>query len=146
MKLNKIKVNYSEFCYFFTLSRKEQIQYWFNLYDELDAKPGKLDTEKLRGFFDMIKDLEEEAPDLEALKRQDIEADREKIDVMIDDEIIMMESNSIRAIRQVTSRFMQFGYILQRDIKSERMFRRDKVTKYLRVFKIIDQIQSFSLS
>ena len=146
MKLNKIKVNYSEFCYFFTLSRKEQIQYWFNLYDELVAKPGKLDTEKLRGFFDMIKDLEEEAPDLEALKRQDIEADREKIDVMIDDEIIMMESNSIRAIRQVTSRFMQFGYILQRDTKSERMFRRDKVTKYLRVFKIIDQIQSFSLS
>jgi hypothetical protein len=59
---------------------------------------------------------------------------------MIDDENIMIEANSLRAIRIVANRFMQSGYILQRDKQTEKMFSKDKVTKYIRVFYIVDQI------
>jgi hypothetical protein len=52
----------------------------------------------------------------------------------------MIEANSLRAIRVVMNNFMQSGYILQRDKQTEKMFSKDKVTKYIRVFNIIDQI------
>jgi hypothetical protein len=153
IKLEKLKINYSEFCYFFTLTRKEQIAYFFSLYDSIDQKRGDLDVEKLKGFFKMLKDVffkmlkdVEDNPPLTSKTSKTKDDNEEKIDVMIDDEIIMLESDSLRAIRDVATRFMQFGYILERDKKSEELFKRDKVTRYLRVFKIIDQIQSFSLS
>jgi len=145
IKLEKLKINYSEFCYFFTLTRKEQIAYFFSLYDSIDQRRGDLDVEKLKGFFKMLKDVEDNPP-ITSKKSKTKDSNEEIIDVMIDDEIIMLESDSLRAIRDVVTRFMQFGYILQRDKKSEELFKRDKVTRYLRVFKIIDQIQSFSLS
>lgn len=145
MKLEKLKINYSEFCYFFTLTRQEQLSYFFSLYDSIDAEKGNIDVEKLKGFFKMLKEVEDDVTPSpkDSKQKQDNE---EIIDVMIDDEIIMLESNSIRAIRDVATKFMHFGYILERDKKSEELFKRDKVTRYLRVFKIIDQIQSFSLS
>ena len=59
---------------------------------------------------------------------------------MIDDEIIMIEANSLRALRLVKNRFIEAGYILQRDVEQEKMFRKDKVTKYMRIFYIVDQI------
>lgn len=145
MKLEKLKINYSEFCYFFTLTQKEQLTYFFSLYDSIDPKRGDLDIEKLKGFFKMLKDVEDNTTTTPKDSRQKRD-NEEIIDVMIDDEIIMLESNSIRAIRDVATKFMHFGYILERDKKSEELFKRDKVTRYLRVFKIIDQIQSFSLS
>jgi hypothetical protein len=40
----------------------------------------------------------------------------------------------------VKDRFIEAGYILQRDIEQEKMFRKDKVTKYMRIFYIVDQI------
>ena len=58
---------------------------------------------------------------------------------MIDDQNIMIESNSLKALRFVTYKFIESGYILRRDISIEKMFRKDKVTRYLRVFKIINQ-------
>ena len=51
----------------------------------------------------------------------------------------MIESNSLKALRFVTYKFIESGYILRRDLAVEKMFRKDKVTKYLRVFKIINQ-------
>ena len=96
--IQKIKVNYSEFCYFFTLTRQEQLNYFFSLYDLIDPKNKRVDMNKLKGFFEMMKDLE----DTPIKQKKTQEDDHEKIDVMIDDEIIMLESNSIRAIRSVT--------------------------------------------
>jgi hypothetical protein len=170
--IHKIKVDYSEFCYFFSLSRKEQVSYFFSLYDAVaveDIVKDEMDWNKLKNFFDSLKAIEDAEEinesdeteddqnvdddinddgddDDDDLSNQLEQYDKQKIDVMIDDEIIMMESNSIRAIRIVVTRFIEFGYILQRDVKSEKMFKRDKVTRFIRVFKIIDQIQGFSLS
>jgi hypothetical protein len=80
-----------------------------------------------------------------AVKSTSIEADEttkhyNRVDVMIDDEIIMVEANSLKAMRHVINRFMQSGYILQRDIEQEKMFRKDKMTRYMRIFYIVDQI------
>jgi hypothetical protein len=124
------------------LTRQEQLNYFFSLYDSADPLNQQMDMNKLQGFFEMLKDIEDVPLD----HKQQEKHDHEKIDVMIDDEIIMLESNSIRAIRSVISRFAEFGYILQRDHTSEKLFKRDKVTRYLRVFKIIDQIHGFGLS
>ena len=66
------------------------------------------------------------------------------VDVMIDDENIMIESNSLRAVRHVIYKFMESGYILRRDIVLEKMFRKDKSTRYIRVFKIINYSYLFS--
>ena len=59
---------------------------------------------------------------------------------MIDDDNIMIEANSLRALRDVINRFIESGYILRRDLALEKSFRKDKVTRYMRVFYIVDQI------
>jgi hypothetical protein len=58
---------------------------------------------------------------------------------MIDDETIMIETNNLKALRHVIFKFIETGYIIQRDIVLEKMFRKDKMTKYLRIFRIINQ-------
>jgi len=65
---------------------------------------------------------------------------------MIDNEFIMIESNSLKSIRIVITRFMESGYMLSRDIESEKMFKQDKRTRYLRVYQIIDQTTGICLS
>ena len=42
--------------------------------------------------------------------------------------------------RTIVYKFIESGYILQRDKNMEKAFKRDKITRYMRVFKIIDQI------
>ena len=68
------------------------------------------------------------------------------VDVMIDDENIMIESNSLRALRHVTNKFMESGYMLQRDLATEKLFRKDKTTRYMRVFRIINFTNSICLN
>jgi hypothetical protein len=70
----------------------------------------------------------------------------EFVDVMIDDENIMIESNSLRAVRHVVYKFAESGYILQRDLSTEKMFRKDKTTRYIRVFRIINYANSMCLN
>ena len=65
---------------------------------------------------------------------------------MIDDQNILIESNNLRAVREVTNHFMESGYILARDRKLEKMFRKDKITRYLRVFTIISQVTTICLN
>ena len=62
-----------------------------------------------------------------------------QVDVMIDDQNILIESNSLKALRIIRNRFIENGFILLRDEDTEKMFKKDKFTKYLRVFKIINQ-------
>jgi hypothetical protein len=66
----------------------------------------------------------------------------EKVDVTIDDTNIMIETNSLKALRHVSYRFVESGYILQRDRLTEKMFQKDKLTKYIRVFRILNYTSS----
>jgi hypothetical protein len=58
----------------------------------------------------------------------------------------MIETNSLKALRYTIYKFFEIGYILNRDEETEKMFRTSKNTKYIRIFKIIDQGPSICLN
>jgi len=126
--ITKHEINYLE-----TLDDQGRLDYLFSIYD---AEIKRVITPAdLAGFFEAVKEnLEQQNEQLE------FPADSKRVDVLIDDDNIMIEANSLRAIRIVVNRFIESGYILRRDIALEKSFRKDKVTRYIRVFYIVDQI------
>lgn len=134
-------INYAEYSYFKQLNATDKVLYLFETWDAAIARSAGID---LNSVFELIResiDSGSTIPDnLEAA------ADIDAVDVMIDDENIMIESNSLRATKHIIYKFMESGYILRRDTKMEKMFKKDKVTRYLRVFKIIDQTATICLN
>jgi hypothetical protein len=130
-----IHVNYSEYQYYLTLNRADRVKYLFDIYDSEQTKQSGLD---LSTFFDSVKQyiIEEESHPI--ISYDDSMQDVDRVDIMIDDENIMIESNSLKAMRHVIYKFVESGYILRRDIMMEKSFRKDKITRYLRIFRIID--------
>lgn len=130
----------------------EQLRWLFDTYDSTTKQTGIMD---LSAFFKDVKDeLEQynnslpmhvEEFDIKETA-QSADNDIDFVDVMIDDENIMIESNSLRAVRHVTNKFMESGYMLQRDLATEKMFRKDKTTRYIRVFRIINYTSSLCLN
>ena len=138
-KFESINVSKDEYNYFKTLSAQEQLDYVFTLY--ASAAVGV----DLAGFFNAIHNSLQDTNNTDDANKNTTDnvvtpSNHDRVDVMIDDEIIMIEANSLRAMRHVINRFMESGYILQRDIEQEKMFRKDKITRYMRVFYIVDQI------
>lgn len=140
-KIKNIHVNYSEYCYFDYLSESEGVDYFFQLFEGQSAK-SKLD---LGGFFTQINEEYINDEPLVQLKN-DIPDHSNRVDIMIDDEYLLIESNSLKAVRIVMTKFMESGYVMSRDKKSETMFKPDKTTRYLRVYTIVGQIPGISLS
>jgi len=140
---NTMVVNYAEYSYFKKLTKNERIQFFFELYDAAMIKQqGNIDLSK---FFGAINDsLTDSFTDSESTysEQHELSDGVDHVAIMIDDENIMIESNSLRALRHITYKFFESGYILRRDKETEKMFRKDKVTKYLRIFVIVDQISS----
>ena len=137
----------SEFEYFKKLKSREQLQYFFELYDaNIQRSTGTLD---LKAFFESVRDTLINESNTDTTSIQTIPDHNEKsdrIDIIIDSENILIESNSLRAIRHVINKFVESGYILKRDVVMEKTFRRDKITRYMRIFKIIDQITPICLN
>lgn len=137
-KFEQLLINKQEYNYFSTLTSIQKLDYFFALYEaEIQSviTPGDLSA-----FFSAIKENLEESDAVTENQIDNVTDNEHRVDVMIDDETIMIEANNLRAIRIVVSRFIESGYILKRDHSMERSFRKDKVTKYLRVFYIVDQI------
>ena len=143
--LEHINIKDAEFNYFITLSPSDQLTYFFELYEaEKNIQSGNIN---LKQFFNNIKNALEEREDdsIEIdLTKNDIPENFSLVDILIDDKRIMIESDSLRAIRKVIRKFMESGYILSRDYKLEKTFKEDKVTRYMRVFKIINHGACFS--
>jgi hypothetical protein len=138
-KFEKINISREEYVFFKTLSLQERLNYMFGLYESSAVTTIK--AIDLSNFFSAIHtQLEEKEKEQETTTKVDETRSFDRVDVMIDDEIIMIEANSLRALRTVKDRFIEAGYILQRDVEQEKMFRKDKVTKYMRIFYIVDQI------
>lgn len=139
MSFDTINTNYAEYQFWLTLPNQNKLLYLFDLYAiESDKVNGK--TMDLSGFFKSVhNELSESEIDNNSDEWANIPDDQDRVDVMIDDNNIMIESNSLRAVRYVIFKFVESGYIIRRDIAVEKMFRKDKVTKYLRIFKIISQ-------
>ena len=138
-RFEKISISKEEYVFFKTLPLQERLNYMFGLYESSAVTTIK--AIDLSNFFSAIHtQLEEKEKEQETTTKADETRSFDRVDVMIDDEIIMIEANSLRALRLVKNRFIEAGYILQRDIEQEKMFRKDKVTKYMRIFYIVDQI------
>jgi hypothetical protein len=142
-----IIVTYSEYQYFQSIDSADQLFYLFDVYEAECVKNSGLD---LSNFFEGLKQsLIEKYVEPEPVQQFEFiedSVDIDRVDVMIDDQNIMIESNSLKALRFVTYKFVECGYILRRDVAIEKMFRKDKVTRYRRVFKIIHQVSDLCLN
>jgi hypothetical protein len=144
---DNIVIDYSEFEYFNQLPKRDQIQYLFEMYEiqqSIQNDPGFVPN--LKSFFDSVHaSLERDT--VTKLDDSTIDSDKvELVNVTIDDDNIMIESNSLRAVRHVMNKFIESGYIIQRDVAIEKMFKKDKVTRYIRIFRIIDFITGICLN
>lgn len=139
---SSIQKTYSEYEFWKTLSNEDKVNFLFDMYS-VQTHASKLIN--LESFFKGIKDeLDEsdsdEEPEMSYVESIEFEGDStDRVDVMIDDSNIMIESNNLKALRAVTYKFVESGYILRRDTIMEKLFRKDKMTKYLRIFRIINQ-------
>ena len=145
--LEHIRIKDAEFNYFITLSPTDQLTYFFELYEaEKNVQSGNIN---LKQFFNNIKDAlddkEEDSIEID-LTQNSIPENFSLVDILIDDKRIMIESDSLSAVRKVIRKFMESGYIISRDTKMEKLFKPDKVTRYMRVFKIINHASTFSLN
>ena len=140
-QVKNIKINYSEYAYFTTLPGHEKLNYFFQLFE------GKTVTDlDLREFFNQIDtDLNNDNQSKIHINKE-IPDEHNRVDIMIDNEFIMIESNSLKAIRIIVTRFIESGYMVSRNKKTENLFKKDKTTRYIRVYSIIDQTIGFCLS
>ena len=146
-RIKNIKILYPEYAYFTQLPGRDKIKYFFQLFEGESVKRNVSNLPKLdlQDFFNQIEtDYAEDYPIVHV--NNDIPDHSNRVDVLIDDEYIMVESNSLKAVRLVMSRFIELGYIVKRDKDCEKMFKKDKTTRYVRVYSIIDQISGFCLS
>jgi len=136
--IDHIEITYSEYSYFKELSNADKLQYMFESYESKDMPDTDLN---LSTFFESIKSAVIIEHDTFYESENYIDSDQ-KVDVTIDDTNIMIETNSLKALRHVSYRFVESGYILQRDRLTEKMFYKNKNTKYLRVFRILNYASS----
>lgn len=146
-KIENINVNYSEFAYFSRLSENDRLNYFFQLFEGETISTKVENRLDLKEFFSQLDvDDIDDTNTSNAQDITDIGDDDNLVEIMIDNEFIMIESNSLKSIRLVITRFMESGYLLSRDLESEKMFKQDKRTRYLRVYQIIDQTTGICLN
>ena len=146
---DNITVRLPELHYFQQLLRKEKIYYFLELF-ETSINTKEIQTsgiqEGLQQFFD---DLQSESTnELPYYESYDIGSDDHynRVDILVDNENIVIESNSLKAVRSIKDRFLDCGYLLVRDTDVEKVFRVDKITKYVRVYKIIGRTYHLCLN
>ncbi len=134
-QLDNIEVLLPEFNFFQQLDSRDKFLYLTEIY-ELETKKeiNPNIVENLKTFFD----------DLTELQQYDVfnntNSNFNKVDVIVDNENIVLESNSLSAVRHIKNRFIDDGYILIREQSIEKIFKKNKVTRYLRVYKIIGRV------
>jgi hypothetical protein len=139
---DNINVTYSEYSYFCKLDSNDKLQYLFELYADA-IQPNESKSVDLAAFFDTV---HKELQSSDHLDFENPIDPGDRVDVLIDDDNIMIESNSLKAIRNISLKFVEAGYLLARDKDMEKMFRKDKNTRYLRIYKIIDQVSTLCLN
>ena len=133
--LNNIQILLPEFNFFQQLSSSEKFLYLTEIYELETRKTSENDiAENLQTFFDDVTELQQ----YDVFNTGGEEFD--KVDVLVDNENLVLESNSLSAVRQIKNRFMDEGYVITRDTEIEKMFKKNKLTRYLRVYKIIGRV------
>jgi hypothetical protein len=150
---NKMNVSHAEYYYFDELNNKEKVRFLLRIFEQEQHKSSNPNMD-LTGFFSSLNNsldanadpnFNRDAEDTQFID-PGYENDPNRIDILIDDNNIMIESNSLKAVRHIIYRFVESGYILRRDMQLEKMFKRDKLTKYLRIFSIVNQTSSICVN
>jgi len=143
---NKIIITKAEYSIIKTLHTLDQVRWLFDAFDSSTNQTGSMD---LSAFFKDVKNELDQYNNSISLHDSELKQnalspndDIDFVDVMIDDKNIMIESNSLKALRHVKDKFIESGYMLQRDLATEKMFRKDKTTRYIRIFRIINYTNS----
>ncbi len=140
---NKIIITKAEYHWFAMMQPQDKLLYLFDIFEDTKLQTRAID---LSAFFSEVRDnlerYNESATDVSEMSNNidsstNNASDTDFVDVMIDDQNIMIETNSLRALRHVAVKFIESGYMLRRDIATEKMFKKDKTTRYIRVFRII---------
>lgn len=145
----RIYIGKAEYLAVMSMHGSERIRNLFDMFDSTSKQTRSMD---LSAFFSEVQQtLEQYQENLivethDALPALEAAENSEFVDVMIDDQNIMIESNSLRAVRHVIYKFAESGYILQRDLATEKIFRKDKTTRYIRIFRIINHVNSICLN
>jgi hypothetical protein len=146
---DRIFISKAEYLSVMTMHVSERVQNMFDIFDSTSKQTRSMD---LSAFFSDVQQTLEQYQETIHVDTPDIisplpaSENSEFVDVMIDDRNIMIESNSLRAVRHVTYKFVESGYILQRDLATEKIFRKDKTTRYIRIFRIISYVNSMCLN
>jgi len=146
---DKIFIGKAEYSATKSQNASDQIKYLFDIFDATSKQTRSIDLAEF--FTDVQRSLEQYHENI-LVESHDVVMPSvnndamDFVDVMIDDHNIMIESNSLRAVRHVTNKFIESGYILQRDFATEKMFRKDKTTRYIRIYRIINFINSMCLN
>ena len=145
---SNVHIGYAEYEYWRSLGDIEKLQYLFELHHMESFRNDYNANINLNKFFETLNDElqsdnfgTEKEPENINFEAYEFDLDAEdRVDVMIDDSNIMIESNNLKALRAVSYKFVEAGYILRRDVILEKVFKKDKLTKYLRIFRIINQV------
>jgi len=133
--LDNIEVQLPEYNFFQQLDINDKFLYLTEIYELESKKNSDINiAENLETFFE----------DLTELQQYDVfnnsGSDINKVDVLLDNENIVLESNSLSAVRHIKNRFIDDGYIVVREPEIEKMFKKKKITRYLRVYRIIGRV------
>ncbi len=125
-------ITYSEFEYFKSLPNSSKVTYMFELFEPQLTKT----VINLNAFFELIYDISSYKQDL--IIDQLPDKHKNVVDVTIDEDKILIETNNLRSLRNISYRFIESGYILKRDLILEKQYRKRKNAKYMRIFHIIN--------
>ena len=136
INFDNIFIGSPEYSYFNDLSGSEKIEYLIEIYD-LEVRKDSIDQGLESGLQDFFKEISDEEIEEIELSSHHMEGSFERVDVLIDPDHILIESDSLKAVRHITRKIIGNGYILIRDKETEKDFKKSKVGRYLRIYSII---------
>lgn len=135
--LHTIHLNKVQLDYFQELTPENKVAYLFGLFESSVQQTTYID---MTSFFKSIEEAQ-------VVDTNEIDTDNTiHVDVMLDDNNILIESDNLKALRMTVRQFFESGYILVRDKEAEKLFKSDKVTKYMRVYVIVNYASSICLN
>lgn len=138
---NRLNISPTEYSYIMDLSPIEKLQYLFEIYD---IELNKQNSLNLHEFFNEIN----ETADVDINDSNDeIDLNSNRSEVLLDNKHVIIQSNSLRVTRFLVSNLFESGFILQRNLVTEKRFRKHKLTRYIRVYNIVNissQLISFN--
>ena len=136
INFDNIHIGSPEYSFFSDLDGIEKLEYLIEIYD-LETRKENVEIGLESGLNDFFDDISKDDIEEFEFSTHNIDASFERVDVLIDPDHILIESDSLKAVRHITRKIIGNGYILLRDKETEKDFKKSKVGRYLRIYSII---------